>query len=81
MYGLWSHHSLSPSDIYCPNCQSQWREALYPYEEIARIFPQKIAKRKFDLWRYSELLPIHNPIPTLKMGEGGTPLIRAVNLG
>jgi threonine synthase len=70
-----------PSDIYCPNCKSQWREALYPYEEIARIFPQNIAKRKFDLWRYSELLPIYNPIAALKMGEGGTPLIQAVNLG
>jgi len=70
-----------PGDISCPKCQSQWREALYPYEEIARIFPQKIAKRKFDLWRYCELLPIHNPIPALKMGEGGTPLIQAVNLG
>jgi threonine synthase len=70
-----------PGDISCPKCQSQWREALYPYVEIARIFPQKIAKRKFDLWRYCELLPIHNPIPALKMGEGGTPLIQAVNLG
>ncbi|MBN1146597.1 MAG: pyridoxal-phosphate dependent enzyme [Anaerolineales bacterium] len=70
-----------PNDIHCPNCKSQWREAIYPYDEIGPGFPQSIAKRRFDLWRYSEVLPVHNPIPTLKMGEGGTPLIQAVNLG
>ncbi len=70
-----------PNDIHCPNCKSQWREALYPYEEIAARFPQIIARRKFDLWRYSELLPIRNLYPALKLGEGGTPLIHAGNLG
>ena len=70
-----------PSEVYCPNCQSQWREARYLYDEIALTFPQNIAKRRFDLWRYSEVLPIHHPISTLKLGEGGTPLIQAVNLG
>lgn len=70
-----------PSEVHCPNCKSQWREAQYPYNEIAPTFPQNVAKRKFDLWRYSELLPIHKPLPALKMGEGGTPLIQAVNLG
>lgn len=34
-----------------------------------------------DLWRYRELLPIRNPNVSLSLGEGGTPLIRAVNLG
>ena len=29
----------------------------------------------------SELLPIRNPNPTLRLGEGGTPLIQAANLG
>jgi threonine synthase len=37
--------------------------------------------RLFDLWRYQELLPVRNPNPILKLGEGGTPLIQAVNLG
>ena len=70
-----------PSQISCPSCQSQWREAQYPYDEIALTFPQNIAKRKFDLWRYGELLPVHKPLRALKLGEGGTPLIRAINLG
>jgi len=33
------------------------------------------------LWRYHELLPVRNPDPTISLGEGGTPLIQAVNLG
>lgn len=70
-----------PNDIYCPKCNSQWREVLYPYDAIAPNFIDTISGRRFDLWRYHELLPIQNPIPALKMGEGGTPLIQAVNLG
>jgi threonine synthase len=73
--------SFNPGEISCRNCNSQWREAIYPYDEIAPAFLKNIVKRRFDLWRYRELLPIHNPIHQLKMGEGGTPLIQAVNLG
>jgi threonine synthase len=67
--------------MHCPQCNSQWREAEYDMTEVARTFPSEIKDRPFDLWRYQELLPIHNPNPTLRLGEGGTPLIQAANLG
>jgi threonine synthase len=67
--------------MHCPQCNSQWREAEYDMAEVARTFPSEISQRPFDLWRYKELLPIHNPNPTLRLGEGGTPLIQAANLG
>jgi threonine synthase len=70
-----------PSSMHCPQCNSQWREAEYEMTEVARTFPSEIKNRPFDLWRYQELLPIHNPNPTLRLGEGGTPLIQAANLG
>jgi threonine synthase len=70
-----------PSSINCPRCNSQWREAEYDYQPIARNFIQQVARRPFDLWRYRELLPIRNPNSNLKLGEGGTPLIPAINLG
>ena len=70
-----------PRSMHCPNCNSQWREAEYDMVEVAKTFPSEIKNRPFDLWRYKELLPIHNPNPTLRLGEGGTPLIKAVNLG
>ena len=70
-----------PSSMHCPQCNSQWREAEYDMAEVTRTFPSEIGQRPFDLWRYKELLPIHNPNPTLRLGEGGTPLIQAANLG
>jgi threonine synthase len=71
-----------PSSINCPRCTSQWRQAEYDYASLAESLPRQLASRPFDLWRYRELLPIRNPNPTvMSLGEGGTPLIRAVNLG
>jgi threonine synthase len=70
-----------PSSVNCPRCNSQWREAEYNYQAIAATLVQQVATRPFNLWRYRELLPVRNPISTLRLGEGGTPLIPAVNLG
>jgi len=70
-----------PSSMHCPNCNSQWREAEYDLAETAKTFPSELKSRSFDLWRYRELLPIRVPNPTLRLGEGGTPLIQAANLG
>jgi len=70
-----------PTSTTCPKCDSQWREAEYDYEVIAKQLPPSLTSRNFDLWRYKELLPVRNPNVSLSLGEGGTPLIRAVNLG
>jgi len=70
-----------PNSMHCPQCNSQWREAEYDIAEVAKTFPSQIKDRPFELWRYHELLPINNPNPTLRLGEGGTPLIQAANLG
>lgn len=73
--------SYHPLAINCPKCDSQWREAVYDYENIAKTFQEELLNRPFDLWRYWELLPVYTPKRDLRMGEGGTPLIRALNLG
>lgn len=70
-----------PTSTNCPRCNSQWREAEYDYETLAKTLPLQLADRPFDLWRYRELLPVRNSNPSLTLGEGGTPLIQAVNLG
>jgi threonine synthase len=70
-----------PTSTDCPRCNSQWREAEYDYQTLGASFPLAVADRPFDLWRYRELLPIRNPNPPLSLGEGGTPLVQAVNLG
>lgn len=65
----------------CPNCGSLWREARYAYDTLAKTMLPQLAGRPFDLWRYRELLPVCSLNSDLYMGEGGTPLIRATNLG
>jgi threonine synthase len=65
----------------CPKCGSLWREAVYDYAALAFSLPILLPGRPFDLWRYRELLPIRDPNPDFSLGEGGTPLIHAKNLG
>lgn len=65
----------------CPRCGSYWREARYDYADLSKKLQPLLAKRAFNLWRYKELLPVRSPNPELSLGEGGTPLIRATNLG
>jgi threonine synthase len=65
----------------CEVCGSQWVEARYDYDAIGKIWRQELQGRPFDLWRYRELLPIREQPAALGMGEGGTPLVPAVNLG
>lgn len=70
-----------PLTINCPKCNGEWREAIYDYENLAKTFQQELVNRPWDLWRYWELLPVHKPNLDIRMGEGGTPLIHAINLG
>ena len=70
-----------PTAINCPQCDSQWREAEYDLNTLSKTLPLQLPDRPFNLWRYHELLPIRNPDPSLALGEGGTPLIKATNLG
>jgi threonine synthase len=70
-----------PTAIICPHCNSQWREAEYDYAAVRETWKQELTARPFDLWRYTELLPVRSPSPALRLGEGGSPLIQAVNLG
>lgn len=74
-------YPYSPENISCPNCGSQWSEARYDYASLGKELPSKLAQRAFDLWRYRELLPIFEYNPSFSMGEGGTPLVHAANLG
>jgi threonine synthase len=70
-----------PEIVNCPKCGSQWLEARYDYETLGPILPELIAGRPNDLWRYRELLPVLEYNPSLSLGEGGSPLLHAANLG
>ena len=72
---------FSVTAVSCPRCGGQWREARYDLDHLRPLLPAAFLGRPFDLWRYRELLPVSGPNPLLTMGEGGTPLIHAANLG
>ncbi len=79
----------SCGDVYDPGelhnlCTDCSKPLLARYDlEPARktIFPNIIANRAPDLWRYHELLPIQDIQNKLCLGEGYTPLINAELLG
>lgn len=68
-----------PPDIMlmsCPQCNSQWLDAQYDYDAVARLWPGALGGREQSLWRYSELLPLAAPDTEITMGEGFTSLTR-----
>ena len=70
-----------PAAVQCPHCRSEWLAARYDYAAIGPRLPGWLAERGKDLWRYRELLPLRDPANIISLGEGGTPLVKAVNLG
>ncbi|MGB7538433.1 MAG: pyridoxal-phosphate dependent enzyme, partial [Anaerolineales bacterium] len=71
----------SPRISLCPKCQSAWRQARYDYATLAKTFVLSLRERPFHFWRYLDLLPISNAANIVTLGEGGTPLHHAPNLG
>ncbi len=65
----------------CSACGHDWMEVRYDYNRIARLWPDILRQRPFKMWRYRELLPLRRDDFQITMGEGGTTLMRANNLG
>jgi threonine synthase len=52
--------------------------ARYDLESVrTAVQPVQIAARRWDLWRYYELLPVRDPANVVALGEGLTPLLSA----
>lgn len=65
----------------CPHCGQGWLDAEYPYEELSGRWPERMTQFGANMWRYRDLLPIRDDQNIVTLGEGWTPLIRALNLG
>ncbi|MBN2390444.1 MAG: pyridoxal-phosphate dependent enzyme [Anaerolineae bacterium] len=65
----------------CSACGHDWMEVRYDYNRISRLWPDILRQRPFTMWRYRELLPLRRDDFQITMGEGGTTLMRANNLG
>ncbi len=68
--------------LSCEQCGHDWLNADYELEAVAEVWRKELISRPFStMWRYWELLPLNERANIVSMGEGGTPLLRAANLG
>jgi threonine synthase len=66
----------------CPICNENILEARYDLEALRRAdWIDALYQRKPGVWRYHELLPLRDVDNAISMGEGGTPMYKARNLG
>ncbi|MBN2305802.1 MAG: threonine synthase [Anaerolineae bacterium] len=66
----------------CPRCDENILEAKYDLEALRQgDWLAQLARRKPGVWRYHELLPVLDTRHVVTMGEGGTPMLKAPNLG
>ncbi len=69
-----------PGLDHCPACRGVWLDAQYDYETVAKIWREGLRGRVNSLWRYRELLPVLDGEKIITMGEGQSPMIRAIKL-
>jgi threonine synthase len=64
----------------CTACGGLWLDARYDLDKLPTNWPEIVAQRPANLWRYRELLPFPEEFKFVSMGEGWTPLTRAEGL-
>ncbi len=78
------HHAMNYElgQTQCPRCGETILEARYDLDALRREnWTEHVLRRKPGLWRYHELLPLRDLSNIVTMGEGGTPMYKAHNLG
>ncbi len=74
---LWSP---GPALLTCPSCGGLL-DAKYDLDVIRQVLDlDSILKRKADVWRWKEFLPVHDEADMVRIGSGGSPLIRCRRL-
>jgi threonine synthase len=65
----------------CPACG----KVLYARYDLEKarytLTPESLSRRRWDMWRYQEVLPVRDPSRIVSLGEGMTPLIPARRAG
>jgi len=68
-------HSADEVQTVCTAC-GKVLFARYDLAEVARaVQPFEFAGRRWDMWRYAELLPVRDAANVVSLGEGLTPLV------
>src|SRR5437870_11886694 len=65
---------------FCEDCFSPL-EVAYDYDAVEKIARREnLSRRAFNMWRYSELLPLTEDFAA-RTAIGGTPVVRSQKLG
>lgn len=71
--------SLETSNFICPNCSNLLELSLLrPKPGKDDLFP---VPGQIHVWRYRSALPFGDDLDPVTLGEGGTPLIKSVQIG
>ncbi len=73
--------TVDPWEWSCVACgPGVRRDVRYAGDAAARM-RARLAGRRFDMWRYAELLPVHAPaLPWSPLAVGGTPVVESAPL-
>jgi threonine synthase len=75
-----NRYDISQIICRCPRCQDLL-EIRYNFKELGSQIDIRLwRKRSFSVWRYRELIPIHENARIVTLGEGGTGLHSVENL-
>ncbi len=74
-------YDCSQVQTYCLDCQAPLL-AQYDLESASIVLDQnEFRTRPLGMWRWHEILPVHNEFNRIFLGEGDTPLLHLTNLG
>ena len=63
--------------LLCPRCHNLL-EARYDLARLGReVDRDAVVRRPAGVWRWTELLPVLDPVRIVTLGEGGTPFLRS----
>ncbi len=77
------HKTYNADELHttCPAC-AKVLSARYDLDAVRKnLTREDLLKRDWTLWRWRELLPVRADANIVTLGEGGTPLLHARNLG
>ncbi len=73
-------HSVDEMLFRCKKCNEPL-EVNYDLSKLSEVLDRgSFKKRTWNVWRYSELLPVINKLNRVSLSEGGTPLIKSTSL-
>ena len=65
---------------FCPACQAPLMAAYDLAAARQHLDREQISRRPPGMWRWAELLPVHDPQHRLTLGEGDAPLLHLPRL-